>query len=88
MDKVQQGTHLESLRNNEYFMGAVDEMRQSLVEQEDSFLRDPRLSEEELHTAMKRVAGLRILLTDLIDTLDSTIQEAKNIQFQQETDFN
>ena len=88
MDKVRQGAELESLVNNEYFMGAVDDMRQSLVDQEDNLLRDAKLSDKELHTAMKRIAGLRILLTDLVDTLEGIIQEAKNVQYEQDTAFN
>ena len=84
MDEIRRGTELESLRNNEYFMSAVSEMKQSLVDQEDNMIRDTKLSDEELHTSMKRIAMMRVLLTDLVDTLDGYILEAQNHHFEQE----
>lgn len=84
MDPIRRGVALESLKNNEHFMSAVSEMKQSLVEQEDNLIRDIKLSDDELHAGMKRIAMMRVLLTDVIDTLDSYILEANNKQFEQE----
>ena len=87
MDKIQVGAQLESLRNNDYFMSAVEAMKLSLVDQEDALIRDQGLSDDHLHTNMKRLAMMRVLLTDLVDTLDSYILEANNAQFEVESTF-
>ena len=84
MDPIRMGSELESLRNNDYFMKAVEEMKQSLVEQEDSFVRDTNLSEEQLFNSMKRISMMRVLLTDLVETLDSYILRANNAQYEKE----
>ena len=87
MDPIRRGSELESLRHNQYFMEAVENTRLSLVNQEDSLMRDITLESEKRRDAMERISMMRILLTDLVDTLDSYILEANNTQFEQEELF-
>ena len=84
MDKIIQATQLESLRNNEYFTNAVAQMKSSLVEQEDNLLRDVLMDEQKRLKAMERIALMRVLLADMVDTLDGIIQEGHNLQLEQE----
>ena len=84
-DPIKMGLEIETLRNNEYFSKMIEDIKMSLVKQEDDLLRDVLMDEMMRLKAMERIAMMRLLLTDLLDTMDSYIIEANNLQFEQET---
>ena len=84
-DPIRTGQELEVLSNNKYFSKMIEDIKMSLVKQEDDLLRDVLMDEMMRLKAMERIAMMRLLLTDLLDTMDSYIIEANNLQFEQES---
>ena len=83
MDLIRQANELNSLKNNKFFMAAIEELREDLVNQEDSLLfQVGDFSEQELLLKMKRYAMMRVLISEVVEKLDGIILRASNEEAQ------
>lgn len=59
-------------------------LREQLTNQEDDLMTKIGLSDEELYTAMKRIATMRLLLTEVGKTLGELAIEVSNSTYKKE----
>ena len=62
----------------------TNRLREKLTNHEDDLMTKIGLSDEELFTAMKRIATMRLLLTDVGSVLGELAIEASNETFEKE----
>ena len=65
IQKDRYASYIEELLEGGVWGHISELLRERLVNQEDELMNKIGLSDEELFTAMKRIAGMRLLLTDL-----------------------
>lgn len=80
MDIHRQASELKALLDNPFFMDAIDQVREDLINQEDAIITEGGLEPEKVYFEVQKLALSRVLLTAIVNKLEMVIMDSHNQQ--------